>query len=185
MGVDSTKDVDTTEMDKDHSIQCDSVNLLVIDRVNDTYTTLNLNRDAMVPIEVTDDDGNVEGESVMQLALAYAYGDGKEQSCKLAKDAVVNKSISNTVANISNTNKNSAVLNISFDDVRSRINEMTSLSDEENEEIQERISEIEMIVNSNESKRVKWSKLKEIVKWIADKGVDVGIALLPLLLKIS
>ena len=26
---------------------------------------------------------------------------------------------------------------------------------------------------------------KEIVKWIADKGVDVGIALLPLLLQIK
>lgn len=31
----------------------------------------------------------------------------------------------------------------------------------------------------------KWENAKGIVKWIADKGVDVGIALLPLLMQIK
>ena len=53
------------------------------------------------------------------------------------------------------------------------------------EEIQNKINAIEEIVNSKDSKSKKWSKAKEIVKWIADKGVDVGITLLPLLLKMS
>ena len=51
------------------------------------------------------------------------------------------------------------------------------------EEIQKRINELEEIVSSKDSKSKKWSKVKEIIKWIADKGVDVGIALLPLVLK--
>lgn len=40
-------------------------------------------------------------------------------------------------------------------------------------------------MNSKESKSKKWSNAKDIIKWVADKGVDVGIALLPLVLKIS
>ena len=40
-------------------------------------------------------------------------------------------------------------------------------------------------MKSKDSKSKKWSKAKEIIKWIADKGVDVGIALLPLVLQIG
>ena len=76
-------------------------------------------------------------------------------------------------------------MTVSFDAVRDKVNNMTSLPDEDIEEIQNRIDEIEEIVNSKETKSKKWSKAKEIIKWIADKGVDVGIALLPLLLKIG
>lgn len=93
--------------------------------------------------------------------------------------------VPNTVVNISNSNENNNTITISFDVVREKVNSMTSLPEEEIEEIQKRIDEIEEIVNSKESKSKKWSKAKEIIKWIADKGVDVGIALLPLLLKIS
>lgn len=86
---------------------------------------------------------------------------------------------------ITNTNQNQNTMTVSFDAVREKVNNMTSLPDEDIEEIQNRIDEIEEIVNSKESKSKKWSKAKEIIKWIADKGVDVGIALLPLLLKIG
>ena len=74
---------------------------------------------------------------------------------------------------------------MSFNMARETINSMTALTNEEIEEIQNRIDEIEEIVNSKETKSKKWSKAKEIIKWIADKGVDVGIALLPLILKIG
>lgn len=91
----------------------------------------------------------------------------------------------NTVVTITNTNQNQNTMTVSFDAVRDKVNNMTSLPDEDIEEIQNRIDEIEEIVNSKETKSKKWSKAKEIIKWIADKGVDVGIALLPLLLKIG
>ena len=84
-----------------------------------------------------------------------------------------------------NTNENNNSVSVTFESVRDKVNNMTSLPDEDIEEIQKRIDEIEEIVNSKETKSKKWSKAKEIIKWIADKGVDVGIALLPLILKIA
>lgn len=90
-----------------------------------------------------------------------------------------------TVVNITNSNENNNTITASFEKARETVNAMTSLPDEDIDEIQKRINELEKIVNSKESKSKKWSKAKDIIKWVADKGVDVGIALLPLLLKIS
>ncbi|MDD4000052.1 MAG: hypothetical protein PHX62_04065, partial [Bacilli bacterium] len=52
------------------------------------------------------------------------------------------------------------------------------------DEIISKINELELIINSNIPKNDKWEKLKKIGKWIFDKSVDVGISLLPLILKI-
>lgn len=91
-----------------------------------------------------------------------------------------------TITNTNNnTNENNNYVSVTFESVRDKVNNMTSLPDEDIEEIQKLIGEIEEIVNSKETKSKKWSKAKEIIKWIADKGVDVGIALLPLILKIA
>lgn len=102
---------------------------------------------------------------------------------ELAKEssAVHNHNINN----VENKNIINNTMNISFEDARKTINDMSSLPENETEEIQNKINAIEEIVNSKDSKSKKWSKAKEIVKWIADKGVDVGITLLPLLLKMS
>lgn len=89
------------------------------------------------------------------------------------------------INNVENKNIINNTMNISFKDARKTINDMSSLPENEIEEIQNKINAIEEIVNSKDSKSKKWSKAKEIVKWIADKGVDVGITLLPLLLKMS
>ncbi len=86
---------------------------------------------------------------------------------------------------ITNTNENKVDINISFSDVRKEIENMSALSDAEIEEILNKINELEKIVQSSDRKSKKWEKAKGIVKWVADKGVDVGIALLPLLLQIK
>ena len=99
-------------------------------------------------------------------------------------DAVATSS-PNTVVNITNNNENKNTMNVTFDSVRKTIDAMTSLTEEEIEGIKDKISVLEEIVDSNESKSKKWSKAKDIIKWVADKGVDVGIALLPLILKIE
>ena len=41
------------------------------------------------------------------------------------------------------------------------------------------------IVELKEPKKTKWQKIKPILTWLADKSVDVGIALLPLIMKIG
>lgn len=86
---------------------------------------------------------------------------------------------------ITNTNENKVDINISFNDVRREIENMSALPDTEIEEILNKINELEKIVKSPDRKSKKWENAKSIVKWIADKGVDVGIALLPLLLQIK
>ena len=86
---------------------------------------------------------------------------------------------------ITNTNENKVDINISFSDVRKEIENMSALPDTEIEEILDKINELEKIVKSPDRKSKKWENAKGIVKWIADKGVDVGIALLPLLLQIK
>lgn len=91
----------------------------------------------------------------------------------------------NITINNTNTNENHNSIDMSFNMARETINSMTALPNEEIEEIQKQINELEEIVSSKDSKSKKWSKAKEVIKWVADKGVDVGIALLPLVLKIS
>lgn len=86
---------------------------------------------------------------------------------------------------ITNTNENKVDINISFNDVRKEIENMSALPDADIEEILNKINELEKIVNSSDRKSKKWENAKGIVKWIADKGVDVGIAMLPLLLQIK
>ena len=62
---------------------------------------------------------------------------------------------------------------------------MNGLSDEETENVLAKIDEIKAIVDQKEPKKTKWKKIKPILIWLADKSVDVGCALLPLILKIG
>ena len=75
-------------------------------------------------------------------------------------------------------------VNISFEEVKKQIENMTGLSESETNETLQKIDEIKAIVELREPKKSKWQKIKPILVWLADKSVDVGIALLPLLLKI-
>ena len=70
-----------------------------------------------------------------------------------------------------------------FSNVRKESEDISVLPDTEIDEILSKINILEKTGESSDRKSKKWDKAKDIVKWIADKGVDVGIALLPLLLK--
>lgn len=95
------------------------------------------------------------------------------------------KSESGISINNNNTNTNTLDVNITFKAARESIENMTALPDSEVDEILNKISELERIVQSSDRKTKKWENAKGIIKWIADKGVDVGIALLPLLMQIK
>ena len=94
-------------------------------------------------------------------------------------------SLENHNTDVSVTVENSIQINITFDQVRSQVEDMTSLTAEQTQEILDKIDEIEKVVNSTDKKKTKWEKLKPTLAWLADKSCDVGIALLPLLLKIN
>lgn len=101
------------------------------------------------------------------------------------KDSLSRDNVPNVLINNNNTNSNVIDINISFDEARQAIEKMTALPDSEVDEILNKIDELEKIVQSNDRKTKKWENAKSIIKWIADKGVDVGISLLPLLLQIK
>lgn len=99
-----------------------------------------------------------------------------------------NKQTSHGV-NIINRNNNELSANqsiyLSYDEVKQQVTGMTGLSAKDTKETLEKVDEIQVIVELNESPKSKWEKVRPILTWIADKSVDVGIALLPLFLKIK
>lgn len=80
---------------------------------------------------------------------------------------------------------NNINVSITFEQVRSQIEEMTSLTDEQTREILNKISEIETAYKETGSKKSKWEKIKPVLVWLADKSFDVGMKILPLLLKLQ
>ncbi len=86
MGVDGREKRE--EGDFTQSNQSDVNVLLVLDPTTKDMTMISLSRDAMCQIDIVDETGNVNGYARAQLALAYAYGDGADLSCRLTRDAV-------------------------------------------------------------------------------------------------
>lgn len=92
---------------------------------------------------------------------------------------------STTAPNVNVTVNNEININITFEQAREKVQEMTSLTDEETQEILDKITEIEATFKENSSIKSKWEKVKPILMWLADKSFDVGMTLLPLLLKLQ
>lgn len=92
-----------------------------------------------------------------------------------------------TQINIKNnlTATQSQNISISFEDVKQQIEEMTGLSENETNEALSKIDEIKGILESKGNKKTKWQKIKPLLLWLADKSVDVGCAILPLILEIG
>lgn len=62
--------------------QADTQMLLVLDNEAKTWQILQINRDSMVEVPVISMMGTVPYTIVQQIALAHAYGNGREQSCE-------------------------------------------------------------------------------------------------------
>lgn len=68
--------------------QSDMILLVAQDTIKETAQLLLIPRDTMTEIEVFDFFGNPIGYDKQQLTLAFAYGDGREESCRLMEEAV-------------------------------------------------------------------------------------------------
>ena len=90
-----------------------------------------------------------------------------------------------TAPDVNVTVNNNVTVNITFEQVRAKIEDMTSLTDEQTKEALDKVSEIEDVVKSGGSKKSKWEKIKPILAWLADKSFDVAMTFLPLLLKMQ
>ncbi|MDD2505318.1 MAG: hypothetical protein PHF21_03490 [Bacilli bacterium] len=88
--------------------------------------------------------------------------------------------------NINNINNNTNTINIEleFESIIESINKDTHIGRNEKDEIINKVKELEKIAKQKEDKCKKWEKIKPIAIWLFDKGVDVAIQLLPLILQI-
>ena len=85
-GVDRTGEV--TEQEYNNAGQCDFLMLVVLDRNNQTYRVLHINRDTMTNVPTLGITGEKTDTIYAQIALAHAYGDGLKSSCQNTSDAV-------------------------------------------------------------------------------------------------
>ncbi len=119
-------------------------------------------------------------ESMPSITENLHMAKAKLETYRLGVNAVQLPNASSTNITVNNT----VSVSVTFEQVRERIEDMTSLTNEQTQEILDKISEIEKVVNSTDKKKTKWEKIKPVLVWLADKSFDVGIAVLPLLLKI-
>ena len=87
MGVDSRNGI-TREKTPGKGGQADAILLLVANPHTETIQVIAVNRDSMVDIELYDTDGGYAGTETKQLALQYAYGDGRVKSCQLMEQTI-------------------------------------------------------------------------------------------------
>ncbi len=135
---------------------------------------------------------NKDGTQI-NYVISSEYSDYIKDNLLLAKSKLISfkygmnvislPELPSTQVNINNTN--TITMDITFESARSKVEDMTSLTDDETEELIERINEIETVFNSNDKKKLKWKRVAPIVKWIADKSFDVAMVLLPLILKLQ
>lgn len=175
----------------------DAINKVISDKKMDEYKSVHMMMDGKYGAYVPDwgkgmygynpDFGfNYEliGESSLEHNLILMSSKLQGHAMGLEQPRKTNYHPINKV-NVSVNNTNEVNITISFEQARQQIEDMTSLTDKEAEEILAKITELEEIINSKNKKRTKWEQAKGILIWLADKSCDVGMTLLPLLLKIQ
>lgn len=87
MGVDSRKGIGDLRTPGTAG-QADALLLVVVDPKKEQIHVIAINRDTMTPIEIYDTAGMYLEKETAQIALQYAYGDGREKSCRLMEQVV-------------------------------------------------------------------------------------------------
>lgn len=88
MGVDKEGEIEEKKVGGGG--QTDSLVLFAMDTEKKTTQALSVSRDTMTDIRTYDMSGEFLSTERAQLALQYAYGDGKAKSCVLTREAVSN-----------------------------------------------------------------------------------------------
>lgn len=110
-------------------------------------------------------------EMIKEKLGTYKY---QMNAISLPKPSETNITVNNTV-NIS----------LSFQEAKQKIEDMTALNREQTDEILAKIDELEKISKENISRKSKWEKVKPIIAFALDKGADVAIAILSLILQMK
>ncbi|MBO5223060.1 MAG: hypothetical protein J6C23_00915 [Clostridia bacterium] len=108
--------------------------------------------------------------------------------CEEKKTAKRQTQEKQTVVNVNqNVNQNQETnvnVTISFEDCFKALDDCETLNDTETQEIKKQLQEIQELLKDKKGKKksIK-SKIANILKWVAEKGTDVMIAVLPVLLQ--
>lgn len=86
MGVDKPEQMEETQVGQGG--QADTLILMSMNRDNKTTTLLQIPRDAMTDIDIYDMNGTYLSTERGQISLQYAYGDGKNKSCRMMMETV-------------------------------------------------------------------------------------------------
>lgn len=104
----------------------------------------------------------------------------------LAGFAMTNKanSLSNNI-NVSVQNTNEIAINITFEQAKQHVEDMPGLTEDDTQLIKNKIDELEQISKESITKKKKWEKVKPILFFALDKGADVGIMIMGLILQMK
>jgi len=86
-GIDRSNEMTETK-ELGEAGQSDGLFLIAQDTARNELKILNIPRDTMTEITITDNDGNVMGKAWDHLSLAFSYGDGMQQSGVYMTEAV-------------------------------------------------------------------------------------------------
>lgn len=87
--------------------------------------------------------------------------------------------------NISVPVTNEISIDITFEQAKQQIENMPGLTDADTEEIKSKIAELEDIAKEQAPKKKKWEKVKPILKFALDKGADVAITIMGLIMQMK
>lgn len=87
VGIDTREPVDTYETREDAG-QADTIFIVSLERKEKTIRCLAIPRDTIADVRMIAPDGTDLGTAKDHINIQYAFGNGKEQSCKLMKEAV-------------------------------------------------------------------------------------------------
>lgn len=87
MGIDTREEAEE-EQARSENGRADAIYLISQDRVKKTAICISIPRDTMTNIHAYAVDGTDLGLTKEHINMQYVYGDGKEESCRLMKEAV-------------------------------------------------------------------------------------------------
>lgn len=108
--------------------------------------------------------------------------EGYLQDLDLKTTITNNKTNDINIYNKNENNINNYINNVNFNIIEEKIKDCESLTIEETGEALEKLKELQKIYESKEKRKCKWEKLKNILKWLADKSVDVAIEYFPIIM---
>ena len=122
-------------------------------------------------------------EDLKRLIDEFDELDGAEKKITKSNTPFMNIQIDNSNKNENLNNNNNSIYVKTYEEIKSEIENNTYLDNESIQELLLKLEEIKEIEISKDSKVKKWNAAKKIFSFILDKGADIAIMYIPLILQ--